>query len=675
MSGAQGRSPDKCPDCRVSFPILEITASHPRCKKCELLTPLPLNSEQYKNIISWPQCAACSDSYRNMAPCDGLQACGEQQCQELVGARSASTRGSAPGAMMPNTFMDRSHELQVSLQDRMKLGGGSSGGTLLNTDVLQEREEHLKKGRKEATGIAVHWTCRREKTPGKVDSALGKGACNFSDSDTMTIVLAQILSHTNLTWSKAGNKELQMTEVSLRLAGNYTFDVGTSTMPLNEFMRHCYKKPEALAHYLLAPAKSRHSNGKSSAHRLELHLELWIHDDLYAKRCEGSSAGASSTIKSMVSKARRPREPSDSDSMSSKQRRIELGSSFRSEFTPGTRRASTMVIQKSTEAKFRKILSLWDSNTAECELSETAEIEGQLADLHTAHGSMKLVHRLSIDSQLYTAKRFFRLSEKASPNPPSPPSIDGFTLKEHNEEIKAECIRSTLATVFLHAFYKHVEEQGEMGGVYKNLQIAETFLALENGWAPTPASGMALFENGEDEERAMMWLVERYRPSSVLVVQKFSGTKRHTTPNADLLSLTIYAFAHFVYLWTSGVYVIADIQGTPGRVNNGDGLILFDLMTHTISGDSGVGDCGKEEIKQFLAQHECKDVCERLGLDIWVIPKAKKKKKTPAPPSRRSGRLSAGREPSPLEPTQEDEPVQGAEPDKKEAGIINTSED
>ncbi|KAF5320648.1 hypothetical protein D9611_013717 [Ephemerocybe angulata] len=128
-------------------------------------------------------------------------------------------------------------------------------------------------------------------------------------------------------------------------------------------------------------------------------------------------------------------------------------------------------------------------------------------------------------------------------------------------------------------------------------------------------------------------------------------------------------------IWGAYNALHAAAQRTPGRVNNGDGLILFDLMTHTISGESGVGDGGKEEIKQFLVQHECKDVCERLGLDIWVIPKANKKKKTPAPPSRRSGRLSAGREPSPLEPTQEDEPVQGAEPDKKEADIINTSED
>jgi hypothetical protein len=40
------------------------------------------------------------------------------------------------------------------------------------------------------------------------------------------------------------------------------------------------KKPEASSKYLLPPAKLRGSGTPKPAHRFELHLELYIHDDL-----------------------------------------------------------------------------------------------------------------------------------------------------------------------------------------------------------------------------------------------------------------------------------------------------------------------------------------------------------------------------------------------------------
>lgn len=54
------------------------------------------------------------------------------------------------------------------------------------------------------------------------------------------------------------------------------------------------------------------------------------------------------------------------------------------------------------------------------------------------------------------------------------------------------------------------------------------------------------------------WLIEPKRPSTVI---KFSGTLKHPASREDMLGLTIYAFAHFVYLTSKGSRVIADIQG------------------------------------------------------------------------------------------------------------------
>lgn len=75
------------------------------------------------------------------------------------------------------------------------------------------------------------------------------------------------------------------------------------------------------------------------------------------------------------------------------------------------------------------------------------------------------------------------------------------------------------------------------------------------------------------------------------------------------------------------------MTGTPHPVRGKDGLILFDLMTHSLAGygigsrcfrlcahycnirDTGVGDFGREGILTFLRDHSCNTVCRDLGLD------------------------------------------------------------
>jgi hypothetical protein len=82
-------------------------------------------------------------------------------------------------------------------------------------------------------------------------------------------------------------------------------------------------------------------------------------------------------------------------------------------------------------------------------------------------------------------------------------------------------------------------------------------------------------------------------------------TLNHKSTRNDLLGLTILAFSHFVYGHSNQTLVIADIQGncqvidhnmvsgiitykidigSPGMVKGQDGMILFDLMTHTEEG-------------------------------------------------------------------------------------------
>ncbi|KAK7001195.1 hypothetical protein R3P38DRAFT_2559268, partial [Favolaschia claudopus] len=54
---------------------------------------------------------------------------------------------------------------------------------------------------------------------------------------------------------------------------------------------------------------------------------------------------------------------------------------------------------------------------------------------------------------------------------------------------------------------------------------------------------------------------------------------------------------------------------TPALVGRKNGLVLFDPMTHTVGGNSGIGDFGLEGINSFIRDHSCGDVCNRLALD------------------------------------------------------------
>ncbi|KAJ7884219.1 kinase-like domain-containing protein, partial [Mycena leptocephala] len=192
----------------------------------------------------------------------------------------------------------------------------------------------------------------------------------------------------------------------------------------------------------------------------------------------------------------------------------------------------------------------------------------------------------------FVSKRFFRLSDVPGP----------VSVKDNAVEIKAELTRLAWGGWFLDNFYQFCNE-----GELSDKVDTDAFLAQEVDM-PSVASGVSIIT---EEDTGLMWLVERRRPVSVT---KFSGTLVHTSARRDLRSLTISAFAHFVFGYSDRQMVFADLQGTPSRVKGGDGLVLFDLMTHTLLGSSGVSDFGKEGIDTFIQDHECNAVCFGLQL-------------------------------------------------------------
>ncbi|KAF8582863.1 hypothetical protein K439DRAFT_1235951, partial [Ramaria rubella] len=98
------------------------------------------------------------------------------------------------------------------------------------------------------------------------------------------------------------------------------------------------------------------------------------------------------------------------------------------------------------------------------------------------------------------------------------------------------------------------------------------------------------------------------------VVNNYSYTLNHPDQKS-LKGATIIAFAHFCWLYSKNTLVFADMQGSPACNLLGNSVeVLFDPMTHSLTGDTGLGDYGQEGIDIFLMQHRCNRFCSTMEL-------------------------------------------------------------
>ncbi|KAJ7753460.1 kinase-like domain-containing protein, partial [Mycena metata] len=143
---------------------------------------------------------------------------------------------------------------------------------------------------------------------------------------------------------------------------------------------------------------------------------------------------------------------------------------------------------------------------------------------------------------------------------------------------------------------------------------------------PSPASGLTELGYGElsDDEKgelsisngiitSVTWLLERERGN--VQFRKYSGTLEHPR-YSDKQGATINAFQHFTYVNSNKALVLADIQSSESYDVSNKAAILFDLMSHTLTGDSGAGDHGDKGIQTLVDQHQCGQRCIQLGLQL-----------------------------------------------------------
>ncbi|KAI0739842.1 kinase-like domain-containing protein, partial [Daedaleopsis nitida] len=114
-------------------------------------------------------------------------------------------------------------------------------------------------------------------------------------------------------------------------------------------------------------------------------------------------------------------------------------------------------------------------------------------------------------------------------------------------------------------------------------------------------------------DTGIIWLVE---PRRSAIVDRWSGTLVQVH-RENKRSATMAAFAHYSILASEYSLVFVDLQSSYGSLpyGLGDGHVLFDPMTHTISGESGVGDHGVDGLRRFIREHKCSVLCSQMDLE------------------------------------------------------------
>ncbi|KAJ3506412.1 hypothetical protein NLJ89_g6881 [Agrocybe chaxingu] len=209
-----------------------------------------------------------------------------------------------------------------------------------------------------------------------------------------------------------------------------------------------------------------------------------------------------------------------------------------------------------------------------------------------ASGKTKNAFKLRLDDTTYVAKTFYNISGDASDKSPISPSVNLIHLKD-------ELLRMTLAKKCVGKFN---EEAKANSVTIFDVRVADSFIL-------TVASGKA---------QGQSWIVDRLLDSSKMA--KYSGTQKAGANTGNLVGCTCDALAHFSLYDSQNTFLLVDIQGIidaairDGRRRMNKELTLFDLMAHSWDKSKGLGDAGKNGIKEFMHQHICNEICVGLGL-------------------------------------------------------------
>ncbi|KAF7344642.1 Kinase-like protein [Mycena venus] len=245
-----------------------------------------------------------------------------------------------------------------------------------------------------------------------------------------------------------------------------------------------------------------------------------------------------------------------------------------------------------------------ESTTSNCLLQDTPFDQGKT----------KQVHKAIYDGLPWVAKRFCNIGAGEG-------QVD---IQENLDQVVKEVTRLCKLGYFVTRFIGEAQKQDVE--IEQRIRVTDFKLGVEivdNAVGPSTASGFSLEQyqaaqpNSDSDQLTsdrglVTWLFEPRRYSKV---QHWSGTNEYPPYHRHKLGSTLNAFTHYAYLLSLESMIFCDLQTATIVDENGDGIhVLFDVMTHTLDGSSGVGDHGKTGIQTFLKKHECANRCENLHL-------------------------------------------------------------
>ncbi|KAF5332096.1 hypothetical protein D9611_008102 [Ephemerocybe angulata] len=584
------------------------------CMLCSKLATLEPGSPEYDAWMNVRQCESCGRAYKNWK--SERTICGACDTAKMPPPGPQQRNPEPNGAAQDKARVQ--HALDVARQAR---------GHALNARLTKNPAPAFAPGGPLASipppgsagseDIFITVECRimtSSKKDGKsTDMGLGLSGRLWPKESYLSEVIDEHLATVNANWTRTEPMELVKDEVQMRFAGNKVISPEYENGTIGEIYEK-YMTGDMGTFYGASEPKGRASGAKP---QFRMYMELFIDKVAYLSRRAAVEEEAEITAaeaqegapEAEAQEAQAGRKRSNTQGGVSEvpqKRRAALGLGqpasmyMRSQLPANVGRTASesVILQKAVTAMAEdtgEVSTMWPD--------DAQTVSGSIGRESCARGKTKAVHQLSIDGKLHMAKRFFTVSKQG----------EIVTGDENTYYLELELVRLKSLEWFLDLFKASADRKNIEYA--SNLVVTPAFLACEVGMSSS-ASGL-----GPSEEA--VWLIE---PRRTMSVTKYCGTMEYPR-RSDKIGVTLSAFLHYVFWASQEEFVFSDIQGSRMNVRGVDTLILFDPMSHTVEGDSGVGDHGSEGIETFKAQHRCSHICQLLGFKEFVAIAVSSKKR------------------------------------------------
>ncbi|KAJ7474554.1 kinase-like domain-containing protein [Mycena galericulata] len=539
------------------------------CAFCYLLVNDAARAEALKD---WPQCQGCSAQFRNLKG----PRCGSCVKKDAPATLEHSPR---PPLAPQDENVDQSAKSVQQLQAENRRNA-MAARMLLKAPSKTPGNASLQVAAAKGTSRQITvYLVPMSSNGARTEAAkiLVNASRGFPEDTPMSDVMTLLLRHWNLEWEKECSESLLEEHVSLRLINNLGVQPHSMLGTLGNFYdthdRVYGMHPKKILQgppTLKIPMPGIYLEGLIMVQEFEKATKVAAPYFVHTDKENQKRSSSQTTLGSEFAVSKRLRSKPNL-----------CIASLRSEFAavPGFSKVS-FIFAGITVGDDGVVTIAWP------EVQDGAGIKAAsstclLQDAPFDHGKTKQVYKVILDGFPWVAKRFYDVGI----------GEEQVGIQDNHDEVVKEATRLSQVGYFLARFVAEAKKQG---------------VDIEPGLRVTD------FKIGFEVFATKQWLFEPRRNSKVFY---WSGTNDHPAWPKSKIGSTLNAFVHFTYIFSQESTVLADLQTAAAVDENGEPVhVLFDIMTHTIDGSSGVGDHGETGISTFLAQHACVNRCKNLGL-------------------------------------------------------------